>query len=84
MMKPRIQRRLLTACVSLSLLLPVLCTSSVAMAAYDSDLTNDARMEGFKGTVALDVGTGVYFFLFLFLCVLGSAVMFKDAKRAPK
>lgn len=51
--------------------------------AADSDLKNDARMEGYKGRpMALDAGVAPYYLLFGALAILGASVMFKDAKRS--
>ena len=81
-MKSRSKHRLLGAALMvLSLLGPVLGPANVARA--DSDLKNDARLEGYGGkTVALDSGPAVTYLVLFGLGVVGLSVMFKDAKRS--
>jgi cytochrome c-type biogenesis protein CcmH/NrfF len=62
----------------------VLTTPMVALARRpeaDRDIV-DARLEGYNQTVSLEPkSTALVWMLFLFLAVVGLAVMFKDAKR---
>ena len=62
----------------------VLMTPMVALARHgevERDIV-DARLEGYNQTVSLEPkSTALMWMLFLFLAVVGLAVMFKDAKR---
>jgi hypothetical protein len=78
--KRRVRSRLAVGwLVALSFFAPVLAGSGAARA---DDLKNDARLEGYKGTVVLDIGVAPYFLLMAVLAVLGISVLFKDAKRS--
>lgn len=82
-MKRTMKSRLLTACLCAGGFLFPLAGASNNASAFEGDLKNDARLEGFKGRpVALDNSPAQYYLLFGGLVIVGLAVMFIDAKRS--
>ena len=52
--------------------------------AFDTDLTDDARLNGYKGkgSIGLDVSPAKYYLLLGGMGIVCITVMFKDAKRS--
>ena len=69
------------------LLIACLCLGAVVLApsaarAQDEEIKQDARLEGYQGTVSVsNQSTALMWLLFVLLAVIAVAVLFKDAKR---
>ena len=82
-MNPRpaftLRRWLLLACLCLG---AVLSVAPSAARAQEEEIKMDARLEGYQGNVSVsNDSTALMWLLFVFLAVVATAVLFKDAKR---
>jgi hypothetical protein len=61
-----------------------LSLSSAARAAdpNDTDLTHDARTEGYQGKTQIDGNTSLLWVVFVVLAILSMMALFKDSRRA--
>lgn len=48
----------------------------------DTDLTHDARTEGFSGKTQIDGNTSLLWIMFVVLSIISMAALFKDSRRA--
>jgi hypothetical protein len=48
----------------------------------DTDLTHDARTEGFSGKTQIDGNTSLLWIIFVVLSIISMSALFKDSRRA--
>ena len=83
-MKPRslLKRKLLPLCKWVAIVMLAFAPAT-AMAQEEDDTIYDARLEGYDNTVTMPMkSSGLTWFVFIVLMVIGAGGLFKDAKRS--
>jgi hypothetical protein len=76
-------RKWIVSCLMCAVLALPAGAARAASNSDDDEIKNDARTEGYQTSVKVEKpGTALTWLLFVFLCIIGVAAMFKDPKRS--